>query len=66
MNVTKNTGQTETRPFQTKMVQKKIQDAKKQSKKYSKEMVDEFGDRVKLQKFTVISIGFDRLLYMKD
>jgi hypothetical protein len=28
-------------------------------------LIDECGDRVKLQKFAVISIGFDRLLYKK-
>jgi len=51
--------------FKHKMVQRKLQDAKKQAARYSKELVDEFGDRVKLQKFAVISIGFDRLLYQK-
>jgi hypothetical protein len=51
--------------FKHKMVQRKLQDAKKQAARYSKELIDEFGDRVKLQKFAVISIGFDRLLYKK-
>jgi hypothetical protein len=51
--------------FKHKMVQRKLQDAKKQAARYSKELIDEFGDRVKLQTFAVISIGFDRLLYKK-
>jgi hypothetical protein len=51
--------------FKQKMVQSKLKDAKKQAAKYSKELVEEFGDRVKLQTYAIISIGFDRLLYQK-
>jgi len=51
--------------FKHKMVQKKLQDAKKQAATYSKELLEEFGDRVKLQTYAIISIGFDRLLYHK-
>jgi len=51
--------------FKHQMVQTKLRNAKKQAKKYSKELVDEFGDRVKLQIYVIISIGFDRLLYKK-
>jgi len=40
-------------------------DAKKQAATYSKELLEEFGDRVKLQTYAIISIGFDRLLYQK-
>jgi hypothetical protein len=51
--------------FKSKAVQKKLKEAKAQAKTYSKELVDEFGDLVKLQTYVIISIGFDRLLYKK-
>ncbi|KPA17943.1 hypothetical protein MHK_001837 [Candidatus Magnetomorum sp. HK-1] len=51
--------------FKLDAVKGKLKEAKSQAKTYSKELVDEFGDMVKLQTFAVISIGFDRLLYKK-
>ncbi|KPA16447.1 hypothetical protein MHK_003359 [Candidatus Magnetomorum sp. HK-1] len=51
--------------FKLKKVQKKLKDATKQAKTYSKELVSEFGEMVKLQTYVIISIGFDRLLYKK-
>ena len=46
-------------------VKTKLKEAKSQAKTYAKELINEFGDKVKLQTFVVISIGFDRLLYKK-
>jgi hypothetical protein len=51
--------------FKHKLVQSKLKDAKKQAKTYSSELLEEFGDMVKLQTYAIISIGFDRLLYHK-
>ena len=51
--------------FKFESVKSKLKEAKSQAKTYSKELIDEFGERVKLQTFAVISIGFDRLLYKK-
>ncbi len=51
--------------FKLKAVQTKVKEATAQAKTYSKELVDEFGNMVKLQTYVVISIGFDRLLYKK-
>ncbi|MBF0451446.1 MAG: AAA family ATPase, partial [Candidatus Magnetomorum sp.] len=47
--------------FKHKMVQKKLQDARKQAQTYSKELIAEFGNIIKLQTYAIISIGFDRL-----
>jgi hypothetical protein len=51
--------------YQLKAVQTKLKDATKQAKTYSKELVSEFGEMLKLQTYVIISIGFDRLLYKK-
>jgi len=51
--------------FQLDDVKTKLKEAKSQAKTYAKELINEFGDKVKLQTFVVISIGFDRLLYKK-
>jgi len=51
--------------FKLDCVKAKLMEAKTQAKKYSKELIDEFGDVLKLQTYAVISIGFDRLLYKK-
>jgi hypothetical protein len=51
--------------FKLDRVKAKLKEATSQAKSYSKELIDEFGDGVKLQTFAVISIGFDRLLYKK-
>jgi len=51
--------------FKHKLVQSKLKDARKQAKTYSSELIEEFGDIVKLQTYAIISIGFDRLLYHK-
>jgi hypothetical protein len=56
---------TDTALFKLDRVKAKLKEAKSQAKTYSKELIDEFGDGVKLQTFAVISIGFDRLLYKK-
>jgi len=55
----------DTELFNHKMIQSKLKEAKKQAVTYSKELVEEFGDRVTLQTYAIISIGFDRLLYKK-
>jgi len=51
--------------FKHKLVQSKLKDARKQAKTYSSELIEEFGDMVKLQTYGIISIGLDRLLYQK-
>jgi hypothetical protein len=51
--------------FKHKLVQSKLKEARKQAKTYSSELIEEFGDLVKLQTYAIISIGFDRLLYKK-
>ena len=51
--------------FKLDAVKVKLKEAKSQAKTYSKELVDEFGDKLKLQTYAIISIGFDRLLYKK-
>ena len=51
--------------FELSEVEEKLKEAKEQAAKYSKELLDEFGDIVNLQTFAVISIGFERLLYKK-
>jgi len=51
--------------FKLDAVQKKLEEATGQAKKYSNELIDEFGHQVKLQTYAIISIGFDRLLYKK-
>jgi len=51
--------------FKMNIIKAKLEEAKTQAKKYSKELIYEYGDLIKLQIYVVISIGFDRLLYKK-
>jgi len=55
----------DTELFDLDKIDEKLEEAKEQAKTYSKELIDEFGDVLRLQIFAVISIGFERLLYKK-
>ncbi|KPA13000.1 AAA-ATPase-like protein, partial [Candidatus Magnetomorum sp. HK-1] len=56
---------TDTALFKLDPVKTKLNEARTQARKYSKELMEEFGDIVKLHTYAIISIGFERLLYKK-
>jgi len=58
-------GQSDTSLFKWAPVEKKLKEARSQSKAYSKELRKEFGYELNLITYAVIAIGFERLLYKK-